>query len=927
MQTPISFPFPGLIAQWIEHPPSKRVVVGSNPTQSDYSYQCGSKDMVKKISQNSYTTEEPSNDLSRHHLEIETFSDLNKILKTFRDPSFLQLSIRKRFRIVNQTLCHLIQDAPQPAFLVSAVLDFFDRMNEEKILPEAINFATFEFWLNNFSELTEQQNYEVRAKIVGQWVPRHEYQVFFPIGMNRSYLGTHFVAAHLSPDVDTMIASFWGWLDAFAARIGTGLHLWSLPGGPPDSPFTSMFRDMFGPGLFTSSARTAQTLSLTAMDLLTQKKFTKERGETLTSTIDHGTSDQAIILINEQGHYLGDWRNADVELVRQITVLFKSCLRWFENNLHTKLISLFAKKDLSIQDLPLFYSSVFDIKIKDCEPALEFNEKQQKDLNDFFSKILNIEKGLKGTFRDLNQALDYLSVSEMQDFQNALESLAKEDIFDKQGHLKEDRPKIFYHLDKLINQLDHAIQHVRNYVERLDVVIDIKHHVLGLPSVYITLRSDVDEIRLKIQNYDFLTVVINEQDGSLFPVGVVRERDLRRSGLGTVSFRDFCNQEEVKMASYLEVISVVDHHKSSLRTLSVPLAIIGDAQSCNVLVAEQTFIINDKYSLGGMNLQQIEEQIQEVSSNVNSASQMRVLQRLLQRRMIAQKTQPFYIHPGREFQSYLCFLHAILDDTDLLTKVSHRDIECVAQLLNRLKSLSLQREVEIVQFDDVPQDQNFTKLAAQRILQQIDMYSLYRKIYSFRESEVESNLGLCINQSASNIFLDAKEQNGCARVGQTKMFASNFPYFFKNAEQIRQIWLDKSKEVNADRPEIDLHIHMLSTIASADEVYKNQVGPYYHQDELWFWVPLTLQAEEHLNTFLSGFQAATKSIYTSLELEFIGPQTPHYQQIFNRHFQEVPQFFKDNPLNQDSFVIMRFKAGSLNSRKAIISPFLPRLIS
>ena len=27
--------FKGLIAQWIEHPPSKRVVVGSNPTQSN----------------------------------------------------------------------------------------------------------------------------------------------------------------------------------------------------------------------------------------------------------------------------------------------------------------------------------------------------------------------------------------------------------------------------------------------------------------------------------------------------------------------------------------------------------------------------------------------------------------------------------------------------------------------------------------------------------------------------------------------------------------------------------------------------------------------------------------------------------------------------------------------------------------------------
>lgn len=29
--------FSGLIAQWIEHPPSKRVVVGSSPTQSTIS--------------------------------------------------------------------------------------------------------------------------------------------------------------------------------------------------------------------------------------------------------------------------------------------------------------------------------------------------------------------------------------------------------------------------------------------------------------------------------------------------------------------------------------------------------------------------------------------------------------------------------------------------------------------------------------------------------------------------------------------------------------------------------------------------------------------------------------------------------------------------------------------------------------------------
>ena len=79
---------------------------------------------------------------------------------------------------------------------------------------------------------------------------------FFPLAWVKVYSGTHFITAHLSPDVDTMIASFWGWMDAFGARIGTGLHLWCLPGGPPDSPFTSIFRDMFGSGLFLYLART-----------------------------------------------------------------------------------------------------------------------------------------------------------------------------------------------------------------------------------------------------------------------------------------------------------------------------------------------------------------------------------------------------------------------------------------------------------------------------------------------------------------------------------------------------------------------------------------------------------------------------------------------------------------------------------------------
>ncbi|MCE2982382.1 MAG: hypothetical protein LW832_02335 [Parachlamydia sp.] len=858
--------------------------------------------------------------------KLHSFENIDAALASFKQPDFTACTTRRRFRKVNQTLCDLIVEAPPHSFLLGSLLEFIERVNKDEVLQEPFTFSSFEFWLNNFSGLSDKDNFNIRAKIAGRMLPRSDYQAFFPVGMDRVYTGSHFVAAHLSPDVDTMIASFWGWLDAFSARIGTGLHYWCLPGGPPDSPVTSIMIEMFGSGLFNSLARTSPALTLTALDLVTQQRFIKEHRETLTGDIDHGSNEKAIILVNEQGHYLGDWRTSDIEVVRQIIIPFKSCLRWFENNLHTKLISLFAKPDLSIVDFPSFYSSIFDVRIKDCEPALEFNEKQKADLHDFFVKLLGVENGLEGTFKDLINALAYLPITELSQFQEKVEALPKSDIFDENGKLREDRPKIFNRLEKIINRLDAAIHNVRNYVERLDVVIGIKHKVLRIPPVYITLRSDVDEMRQKLQNQDFLTVVIHEQDGALFPVGIVHASDLRQSGLGTVSLRDFCNLEEVRMASYLEVISVVDHHKSALRTLSVPSALIGDAQSCNVLIAEQTFLLNDQYSLGGMKLEQIENQLSQLAGSLETPSQTRIFQRLLQRRLAAQHNSRFFIHPARELTEYLCHLHAILDDTDLLTKVSNRDLNCVAQLLNRLKSLSIGREVEIIHFDDIPKDKFFTKSAAKRILQQEDMYSLYRTIYDFRESSVELNLGSCIDGHYSNIFLDAKEQNGCARVGQTKLFSSNFSYYLEHSHEIRKIWLAKSEEVYKEHGEIDLHLHMISTIASAEEVYRDAVGPYSHQDELWFWVPQSQASLDHLNSFLAGFQHIVTPFRHTLSLEFLGEEPHNYVNLFKHNFPEVP--YKETASSSPySMAILRFKAGALNSRKSMITPFLPRLLS
>ena len=857
---------------------------------------------------------------------ISTFPQLERILKEFK-ANFAPLSFRKRFKRIQQTLCDLIREAPLESFLLNAVLHYLEQINTQQFLHQSLTLLDFEFWLNHFSLLSEKENHEVRAKIVGKSLPRQAYQAFFPIGMNKAYKGSHFVVAHLSPDVDTMIASFWGWIDAFAARVGTGLHMWCLPGGAPESAITSIFAEMFGTSPFPYLARTNPQLTLTAKDLVNQHKLKKELGHSLLSSMEYDVHDEAILLVDEEGHYLGDWQNSDAEQVRHVVVLVKTCLHAIESYLHTSLISLFAKEDLKREDFSASYQLMFNRPLKECEPIKNFSVKQCHVLHDFFSKVLEMEEGIHGTFSDLNAAFHRLDLNGLQLFQDNVQSMSSSDLFDQSGYLKDNYPLLFTQLRKWIEHLDHAMLSVYNYLERLDIGIKIKTHVLQIACVYLTLDSDVEEIRQKMQSGDYLPVVIQEEKGGWVPIGIIRERDMRDAQLGTVTLRDFCNFDEAKISPYLEVISVVDHHKSVLKTSTVPTALIGDAQSCNVLVAEQTFQLNDRYGTRGMDKQQIETQIQEYVTRFHTLDtrETRILQRLLQRRIVASQSNAFYVHPLRELNEYLSFLYAILDDTDLLTKVSQRDVECVAELLNRLKTLSNGKETEILDFDDIPKDENFTKKAAQRILRQEDMYALYRHVYHFREKEVETHLAACIKEEPSNIFLDTKEQNRCTRVGQTKLFTSNFPFFMQHADAVREQWLKRAEATYRQKPAIDLHVHMISTIPSAKEVYAQQIGPYAHRDELWIWIPQTQDSQHHLQHFLNGFQSVIKGFKETLSLEFLGNVSEEIKSRFEKAFLGIPTKERNTTLSQ-AMVVLCFKASALNSRKTMITPFLPQIV-
>ena len=540
--------------------------------------------------------------------------------------------------------------------------------------------------------------------------------------------------------------------------------------------------------------------------------------------------------------------------------------------------------------------------------------------------MLKVKQGLKCTFEDFALAMKALSIVDFQEFIDQVISLQKSSLFDKAGYLLENRPQIFLQLEKIIHALDDAIQNIGKYVESLDVALRIKTDVFGLQAHFLSPHADLNEVRSKIGTYPYLTVTSADKDGRLIPLGVIYASELVKQTLGTVTLRDFCNRDETKIPAYLEVISVIDHHKSSIHTFSPPMALISDAQSSNTLVASLAFKINDNYSTAGMTLPEIQAQIKEVEKDLTIPKNKRILQRLLQRYLVIEKKKNYFVDKQREIIEYLHFLFAIFDDTDLLTKVSFKDVECVAELLNRLKSLISGKEMEIISFDHIPRDEKFVTAAAHHILQDTDTYSLYRKIYSGKEEMVEHNLMFCVGGLPSTIFADTKEQNGCCRVGQTKLFLKNIPTFEKHQGRIRAAWYEDALQVSKEKGEIDLHLHMISTISGAEDLYAGKAAQEYkHKDELWIWIPNTELAIAHLNSFLNALRVHPLIKNHKMEVEFLGDNANMYEEIFKESFASVSRIrAKKASL---PIAVLKYEAGLINSRKAVISPCLPHLES
>ena len=855
------------------------------------------------------------------------FDSIDAVIKKFTSKSFLAKTSIERNKIVNETLLELINNETGNCYLLPQMIDYMEKVSVKKVLDGNYNQTAFERWLNQHSGLSYEENREVRGKIVGKYVPRDEFQRYFPIGHNKVYNNSHVVTAHNPPDLDSTTASFIGWLDAFACRVGGAMTIWNLPQGKPGPVISKIFTDMFSDSIFTRLAKGKVMISPVAMDLVRQNRLIRVAGESNIRDFQHKRHENHIILVDSNGFYVGDWRVSDVDSVGRIQRLLNICLNILEKQVVQKLTSIMSKKRVEKSEIDDFVLSILSEKVPEHGMLLHrFSSSDYEQLDAYLKKVLNIPDGCMSTMEDFFTHMDKNTGTNFGNFTANMRRFLDIDLFDPDDCLDYESFHIFKLFNEAYSSLIDSTKKARQHFDRLDVAMAIKKDVLGYSPSYLTTKAEITEIMDKIKDYGHITVCFPDKKDRLVPVGVIHREDMENPVQGTVTLRDFCNYDEIKVAKSIQVISAIDHHKSTMSSSTCMTLTVADVQSVNVLVAEKAFEINDSYGLRGQSLASVQEQLKELLDAEHTPQNMRLQEKLIKKKQAHHRASThFFISPEREMQEYFFCLNAIIDDTDLLNKAGWRDLYCITELINRIKSIIAGKEVEVIDVSHYPRNPRYLKQAIRDVLSNEDAYSFYKEIYNHREEVVEN----CITDPQKNFrcFVDRKIQNETCAVSQLKIFPGNRKAIDEHRFELLKYWFKVKDKVRSKASEVDFFLHMISTIPGGHEAYEGKMPDNGEEDEIWLSVNYDSdQSTSRFRQFLDYLKTSPKYSQISLHLSIEGPLGHGMDLISSIIRVSVPQMKYDIVEQNDipePIVVFKFKQGALNSRKADITPFLP----
>ncbi len=84
--------------------------------------------------------------------------------------------------------------------------------------------------------------------------------------------------------------------------------------------------------------------------------------------------------------------------------------------------------------------------------------------------------------------------------------------------------------------------------------------------------------------------------------------------------------------------------------------------------------------------------------------------------------------------------------------------------------------------------------------------------------------------------------------------------------------------------DIDLHIQMISTIPSAQDLHLGQLDTYTHHDELWIWIPACQRGYEHFALFLNAMQSSPGIEHKVIDCELYGDSSKELKELLVNNF-------------------------------------------
>jgi len=840
--------------------------------------------------------------------------DLKERLPKFRnfpDDIFQQLvrqcrqlsTVVERLDMCGSVLAQWLLEQTPPQFLLPQVLDFIDKVNHHSLVePLRYQIASVEGWLTRRSGLSSDKQSLVRGLVAGAYIPRASYQYLFPIGKAEHLPGSHIVAAHTSPDLDTVTASFWTWMDAWAAEVCEGLHHWNVPGGIPALVEVGLFWiETLGPGLQQLPKKRA-SLRLNAYDLISRNLpiRTLSFKDTLKQITPY---EPPVAILGEDGYVVGELHMQDVEAIRRVTLPLTQCVSWIIRKIDSTLIEHFANSR-PLNTLPEVLERIFCLPLAEADPISYISPQELTEIDLLMKLVFAFEKGLESSFQCL------------VDFFNRQDPALAEHYraINQQYKCTASDPAVLFQLASSYSKyLQKLLDAARARLENIEIALLVKEQILQRPHLMVSSSADLEELQRLRADGQALLVTLSDTQHYQHAQGLVLDEHLMRIPAGTVSLCDFSNKQETGIPEYLTIVSARDHHKIQLQTQSPATISTADVQSANTLLVEgmQTIHMPFFYGRDADKLKERLLRLAQQESSVDFSAQLRLLQQLKAAQSV------WWVSKERLICQSLHMLLAILDDTDQLSKLSWRDLEALSTLLQLLYELLYDHSIA-TPLESLERIQSNIAVARKELLRMPLLHALMAEVMKAKEADLIDNLQRCAAGEESNIFRDLKIQNGYAAISQLKLYPSTLALFEQLTLSIMQHWHALAVAISKQRPEVDLYMHMISTVS--DDPQQLQ-----HLDQLWLWTMAPELSQPNLRVFLGNlWSSALRFDHMHCFITLLGRESPSLERLIGESMPGVSIKHTSDNLPY-SMAVLHFPAGRLNSRKAAITPNLPRV--